>query len=155
MICWLTEVFVDIFFDNEKLWIVLFLEDKWTLDTNTRHVARIYIVCGKYVCLCVQAKTVCRYLRSETIISTALYIIKKIPSISWLFSTNRRSFYRRLVSLGLNISSLNASRPKKENTYIMMINRDKRDMHHGRISRVRLNSHPWLHLQLSFFLFSC
>ena len=74
MICWLTEVFVDIFFDNEKLWIVLFLEDKWTLDTNTRHVARIYIVCGKYVCLCVQAKTVCRYLRSETIISTALYI---------------------------------------------------------------------------------
>lgn len=36
------ELFDHIFFDNEKLWIVLFLKDKRTLDTNTRHAARIY-----------------------------------------------------------------------------------------------------------------
>lgn len=127
------------------------------MDIGHEHQARsqnLYSLWKVCMFVCVQAKTVCRYLRSETIISTALYIIKKIPScsISWLFSTNRRSFYRRLVSLGLNISSLNASRPKKENTYIMMINRDKRDMHHGRISRVRLNSHPLITFTVELLL---
>lgn len=63
------ELFDHIFFDNEKLWIVLFLKDKWTLDTNTRHAARIYSL-WEYiyirVCVCPgYVKTVCGYLRSK------------------------------------------------------------------------------------------
>lgn len=50
------ELFDHIFFDNEKLWIVLFLKDKWTLDTNTRHAARIYSLWECiYIRVCVQA----------------------------------------------------------------------------------------------------
>lgn len=47
------------------------------MDIGHEHQARsqnLYSLWKVCMFVCVQAKTVCRYLRSETIISTALYI---------------------------------------------------------------------------------